>query len=165
MLKEFGVFKNDKVEGRVVYADDQFICQRQILHNFSDLQIEDKLTIYSNGVDTIKFFEYSFLALEEDDDIQPVSLLLLDINMPIMHGLECSKKVKQMYIEANQERLQKNQPPLISPLTCFMTQTPFEVLKTLIKDDEMTDLYFEKPMNPQEMQNLLKILMIDKKGK
>ena len=106
------------------------------------------MTICSNGQDTIKFFEYSFLSLEEVDDIQPVSLLLLDINMPIMHGLECSQKVNQMYREANQKRLVKNQPPLISPLTCFMTQTPYQVLKTLIKDDEMTDLYFEKPMKP-----------------
>ena len=31
----------------------------------------------------------------------PVSLLLLDINMPIVDGLECAKSIKELYREKN----------------------------------------------------------------
>ena len=104
-----------------------------MLLNFSDLEIEEKLNIYQNGADVVKFFQWVIMDPEVDDEIQPVSLLLLDINMPIMHGLECSEKINQMYKEQNQERLKQNKPPLVSPLTCFMTQTPYYMLKSLIK--------------------------------
>ena len=133
-----------------------------MLLNFSDLEIEEKLNIYQNGADVVKFFQWVIMDPEVDDEIQPVSLLLLDINMPIMHGLECSEKINQMYKEQNQERLKQNKPPLVSPLTCFMTQTPYYMLKSLIKQEEMTDVYLEKPMKNEEIQNLLKILNISK---
>ena len=136
-----------------------------MLLNFSDLEIEEKLNIYQNGADVVKFFQWVIMDPEVDDEIQPVSLLLLDINMPIMHGLECSEKINQMYKEQNQERLKQNKPPLVSPLTCFMTQTPYYMLKSLIKQEEMTDVYLEKPMKNEEIQNLLKILNISKSGK
>ena len=39
--------------------------------------------------------------------MQPVSLLLLDINMPIMDGMEATKLIKEKYKEIN-ERLQSS---------------------------------------------------------
>ena len=33
--------------------------------------------------------------------ILPVSLLLLDINMPIVDGLECAKSIMELYKETN----------------------------------------------------------------
>ena len=35
--------------------------------------------------------------------MQPISLLLLDINMPNINGLEALKMIKQVYKEANEE--------------------------------------------------------------
>ena len=92
-----------------------------MLLNFSDLEIEEKLNIYQNGADVVKFFQWVIMDPEVDDEIQPVSLLLLDINMPIMHGLECSEKINQMYKEQNQERLKQNKPPLVSPCGSKLT--------------------------------------------
>ena len=70
---------------------------------------------------------------EVSDEVQPVSLLLLDINMPIMHGLECSKAVSDLYKKVNTQRKRLKKPPLIQPLTCFMTQTPFNMIGSLIR--------------------------------
>lgn len=33
---------------------------------------------------------------------QPVSLVILDINMPIMDGMETAKRIKQLYDEYNE---------------------------------------------------------------
>ena len=33
--------------------------------------------------------------------LQPVSLLLLDINMPIVNGMEALKLIKQKFVELN----------------------------------------------------------------
>ena len=70
--------------------------------NFSDLGIENKLVQFSNGKDAVDYFRK---LLDPTDDKQssilPVSLLLLDINMPIVDGLECAKSIKELYREKN----------------------------------------------------------------
>ena len=76
-----------------------------MLLNFSDLDIEEKLNIYQNGADVVKFFQWAIMDTEHENNIQPVSLVLLDINMPIMHGLECSEKINKIYKQENEKRL------------------------------------------------------------
>ena len=70
--------------------------------NFSDLGIEQKLVQFSNGKDTVDFFRRLLDPTDEKlGSILPVSLLLLDINMPIVDGLECAKSIMELYREKN----------------------------------------------------------------
>ena len=61
----------------------------------------------NDGKEVVEYFEEYFDGLNaRDQDIsetplQPVSLLLLDINMPILHGLETLKLVKEMFERHN----------------------------------------------------------------
>ena len=40
-----------------------------MLLNFSDLEIEEKLNIYQNGADVVKFFQWVIMDPEVDDEI------------------------------------------------------------------------------------------------
>ena len=57
---------------------------------FRELGIEDKLVIFGNGKEVVEFFDS---ILQHPDEIQPVSLLILDINMPIYNGMKALKLV------------------------------------------------------------------------
>ena len=61
---------------------------------FRELGIEEKLVIFGNGKEVVEFFD---ALLQHPDEIQPVSLLILDINMPIYNGMKALKLVKEMY--------------------------------------------------------------------
>ena len=107
----------------------------------------------------MEFFK-SFLANQLhdfEDVVQPISLLILDINMPEPNGLECSKLIKQLYIKRNRET-QSDKP--LRPCIVFMTETPFTVMNEFIKADEAPDLYLEKPVDVKIFSDLLTILDI-----
>ena len=124
-----------------------------------DLGLSSYLKIFSNGDEAVKFVE-SFLNsqfLDFEDVVQPISLLILDINMPEPNGLECSELIKQLYIKRNQET-QSDIP--LRPCIVFMTQTPFTVMNEFMKADEAPDLYLEKPVDAKIFSDLLTILDI-----
>ena len=64
--------------------------------------------MFDNGQDTLNHITDVLSNIYRDFHIQPISLLLLDINMPIISGLECAQQVKQLYREIN-EKLAKEQ--------------------------------------------------------
>ena len=76
-----------------------------------DIGLENRLEMFSNGVEVLKKFEEMFdkftnsgtpnHALRVRKAFQPVSLLLLDINMPIMSGMQVCKAVRQLYKQHN----------------------------------------------------------------
>ena len=75
--------------------------------NFQDVGLEDKLLIMSNGKEVVDYIDRIFESIadnteEEETPYQPVSLLLLDINMPIMDGLETLKLVKEKFRKLNE---------------------------------------------------------------
>ena len=60
--------------------------------------------MFDNGTDVVKYFEKMLKdpdLLQRQDEIQPVSLLLLDINMPILTGMEAIKLIKEKYQQSN----------------------------------------------------------------
>ena len=72
--------------------------------NFSEVGIVNKLLIFTNGQDAVDHFDKILANLENDMDergdqetVQPVKLLLLDINMPIVSGMEALKQIKEKY--------------------------------------------------------------------
>ena len=70
--------------------------------NFKELGKPDKLEMFSDGKETVDFFDGLLNQFEEDRDssnkeLQPVSLLLLDINMPLMNGIDALKQIKEKF--------------------------------------------------------------------
>ena len=107
----------------------------------------------------MEFFK-SFLANQLhnfENVVQPISLLILDINMPELNGLECSRKIKQLYIDKNRQTQSKK---LLRPCIIFMTQTPLTVMNAFMESDETPDLYLEKPVDAKIFTDLLTILDI-----
>lgn len=67
--------------------------------------MSDRLKIFSNGQEVVEFFEQHLLkemsAQKIDRTYQPVALLLIDINMPILNGMETVPKIKKLFTEFN----------------------------------------------------------------
>ena len=66
---------------------------------FYDISLSMNLKIFSNGQEVIENLDSQLqeLELKENENqktVQPVSLLLLDINMPILNGLDTVVLVK-----------------------------------------------------------------------
>ena len=62
------------------------------------------MTLFSNGQEVIDYFkELLRLTSESTENVrkQPVAVLLLDINMPLVDGFETSKRVKELFDEYN----------------------------------------------------------------
>ena len=79
-----------------------------VKRNFEELEIADKLVTFRNGQDVIDYIgeilknECDEALRDGETTIQPITLLLLDINMPILDGFETLKKAKDLYRLANQ---------------------------------------------------------------
>ena len=62
------------------------------------------MSLFSNGKEVVDYFD-ELLRLHSEGpksgSEQPVSLLILDINMPIMDGFETSTRVKTLFNEYN----------------------------------------------------------------
>ena len=54
--------------------------------------------------------------------LQPVALVLLDINMPIMTGLEAVKSIKGLFDRCNEELEAEGRNSLIRPVIMYFTQ-------------------------------------------
>ena len=71
--------------------------------------VADRLSMFGDGKETIDYFKELLVKILQDpnkvpDISWPVSLLLLDINMPGISGIEATKQVKRLFNDAN-ERL------------------------------------------------------------
>ena len=69
---------------RILYVDDDHEDFQLLQKAFHDVDANVELINVSNGYDTIKFLQ------ESDEDNFP-SLILMDINMPIMDGKETAR--------------------------------------------------------------------------
>ena len=99
------------------------------MRNFEELGISDKLVTFSNGQDVIDHIEKILSGvINEDDQVpcQPIALLLLDINMPILDGFETLKKAKELFERANRRieshNLIDKQIYIMRPTICFFSQ-------------------------------------------
>ena len=93
--------------GTIVVVDDQYVSLQSVMLKVEDLGITNKLVMLSNGQEACDFFEG---ALKETENLgnsaseQPVCLLLIDINMPIMTGMEAVKIIRHRYESLNKVR-------------------------------------------------------------
>ena len=91
--------------------------------NFQDMGIPEKLKTFSDGKAVADYFE----RLLDDEEsaqecIQPVSLLLLDINMPIENGIQALVRIKEAYQRLNKPLIDTNRPKeVIIPFVCYLS--------------------------------------------
>jgi len=46
-----------KREGKIVYADDQFVNKYQLTMQFKDLGLEERLIVLDNGEEVVEYFD------------------------------------------------------------------------------------------------------------
>ena len=94
LCKEVGL-ELQKKDGMIMVADDQFVVQQVMRVFFNELGILGRVLFCNNGEEVLEFFKGFFSQLEdstiEKDKkgcVRPITLLLMDINMPFKNGLE-----------------------------------------------------------------------------
>ena len=97
-----GLLRHEESVGNIVFADDQFVNQQFMQMSFLDLGLASKLIIFSNGSEVVNYFTNLLDQPVVSQMKQPISLLILDINMPGLNGLECAANIKKQYKEINQ---------------------------------------------------------------
>ena len=75
--------------------------------NFEDMDLKCNLIIFQDGLETVNCFTQLLKDIETElasginpklkGTLQPVSLLLLDVNMPILNGLQVLLQVKDKF--------------------------------------------------------------------
>ena len=112
-MTECGLIDLAKQSGQVVFADDQLVNREAIRMKMEHLGIDGQMEIFGNGQETVNHFERVLNSLEYDEidieslnvtehAIQPVTLLLLDINMPLLNGFQVLTQVKSMFAQVEQ---------------------------------------------------------------
>src|SRR5690348_5422985 len=72
---------------RILYVDDDHDDFQLLQKAFHDVDVNVELINVSNGYDTIKF-------LQDSDEESFPSLILMDINMPVMDGRETARLIQ-----------------------------------------------------------------------
>ena len=142
----------------IIYADDQYVNRLALKLTFEDIGLIDRFVSLTNGQEVLDYIDKVLEDLTFDTAQprvqQPISLILLDINMPILHGLETLPRVMHAFREIN------NKLPVLRPLICYLSQYD-GTIKTFIKvEEEEADCFVEKPLSHKELVNLLEILKI-----
>ena len=87
----------------ILYADDQYVTQQQFMLNFNEIGISNKVAMFSDGKALTDYIDQVLNDLDLSDHVAgqrplwPISLILLDINMPIMNGFDTMKLVKEKF--------------------------------------------------------------------
>ena len=99
--------------------------------NFGEMGISEKLIMFSDGQNVAEYFDGVLDKIDvtsprtNPQPLQPVTLLLLDINMPILNGMEAFNRINNKYNEINEkaravEHQQSNQTQIVlKPLMCY----------------------------------------------
>ena len=98
-------------QGQVIVIDDESFTLEIMRMQFERLELDEKrLWLFQDaniGLNHFKKILDRLILPEEAEDrtlnvkinIQPVSFLILDIDMPIVSGLEICSKIKALYTE------------------------------------------------------------------
>ena len=100
--------------------------------------------------------------------MQPLTLLLLDINMPIMTGFDIVPLIKKRFRDVNTKRstlyhegkLRKEPTLILRPTICYLSQYEQSVMKCYIQDEEKAECFIEKPLHPSDLKALLRLICI-----
>ena len=107
-----------------MYADDQFICRQALqMTLLSAIPLQDRFKFFTNGQQVVQAVENILDSTDPTQTKQPISLIILDINMPIMDGMQTAKRVKQLYDEYNEILAKESYCAhgLVRPFLCHLT--------------------------------------------
>ena len=98
-----------------MFADDQFVVRQIMQVFFDEIGVLDRVVFCKNGEEVVEYFQRFFDEIQTETaqlDIQmcarPITLLLMDINMPFKSGLEAKKEVCEMFENFNNMVLKKS---------------------------------------------------------
>ena len=99
---------NELKDGLIIVADDQFVVRQTLEVYFDDVVLSDRILFCKNGQEVVELVK-GFLkqlttsdpTLDTQTKVRPVSLILMDINMPFKSGLEAKKEVFELYENSN----------------------------------------------------------------
>ena len=136
--------------------------------NLEDMEIASNLIMFQDGLETINYFNQLLedlkteLASEGNHNhnggvIQPVSLLILDVNMPILNGLQVLMQVKEKFDSLESELLNSRkmisitetplpQVKVVRPLIAYLSQNDYHTIKMFCKPEEQPDIFLSKPL-------------------
>ena len=114
MCKVFG--PNQLKDGLIIVADDQFVIRQCLEVYFDDVVLSDRILFCKNGQEVVELVK-GFLkqlttsdpTLDTQTKVRPISLILMDINMPFKSGLEAKKEVCELYENSNKAQSEQNQ--------------------------------------------------------
>ena len=84
--------------------------QKYLQIHLNDFGIKDQFVMLSNGQEVIDYCEKQFEEIlykqdTEETPCQPISVLLLDINMPMLNGIEALILLKEKFKQYNSNLL------------------------------------------------------------
>lgn len=131
ITKELEVYLHSLKDAHILMAEDNSINQSVIVALLKDTGID--ITIVNNGKEAVDIME---------DRGDSIDLILMDINMPIMGGIEASSHIR-------------NNPKYVNiPIIAFSGDSSDEVVSK-IKDIGMDDIIF-KPIVIKDFYQILK---------
>ena len=68
--------------------------------NLQDIGVAERLVMFANGQEVVDYFDKLLNDIDLNSVstvIQPVSLLILDINMPIKNGIDTMRAIREMF--------------------------------------------------------------------
>ena len=109
--------------------------------------------MFENGQQVVGFFKEqmgaSDLGLNSSVQKCDVALLILDVNMPVLSGNEAMAQIKELFDQNSS---------FLRPVSCYLSATSEKVMGQFLTEHEQVDLYFQKPLLSQDLQNLIKLI-------
>ena len=137
-------------------ADDQAINLEVMKSSLKEFNLLKKCSFAINGQEAVDQVTRTIDSLEDSildssKPFRPVELMILDLQMPVLNGLDAIKKVKQIY-----ERLRARHPEsqIEKPTFIFVTAFCSKSLREYTKDQDVFGV-FEKPMSQDDLKNVL----------
>jgi len=119
---------------RILVAEDNTLNQK-ILRKLLEKQGWTKITFVANGLDAVKAVQ------EHAQAASPFDIVLMDIMMPVMSGVEASKQIRELPLPSQ---------PRIVALTANASEE-----QRVECDRAGMDNYLTKPIKPQELHAAL----------
>ena len=111
-IKQGNEAKADLERGRlanqdlILFADDFYICHHALQLQLEALDRQDiKLEMFINGKELINRLQVVLDKIEpkklnmEIEVLQPVKLVICDLNMPVMNGWQTLERMQELYLK------------------------------------------------------------------